>query len=63
MRNDYYSEEISNFLNEDSEAILGKLLVNDTFETTDLQKNAWRDEIDILKQQLTSINKGDIVLE
>lgn len=43
--------------------ILGKLLINDEFETTDLQKNAWRKEIVILKEQLVDFEHGDICFE
>lgn len=43
--------------------ILGRLLINDEFETTDLQKNAWRKEIVILKEQLADFAQGDICFE
>lgn len=63
MRRQYYSTKISEFLSEDNDVILGKLLINDEFETTDLQKNSWRKEIEILKQQLTLFPNGDIIFD
>ena len=38
-------------------------MVSDEFSTTDLQKNAWRKEIDILQDQLRSVENGDIAFE
>ena len=38
-------------------------MVSDEFSTTDLQKNAWRKEIDILQDQLRSVGNGDIAFE
>lgn len=51
-RRAYYFNSINNFISEDDELVLGQLLINDEFETTDLQKMAWRSEIQILKEQL-----------
>ena len=38
MKREYYSNSISSFLTADPEYVLGQLLINDEFETTDLQK-------------------------
>ena len=38
-------------------------MVSDEFSTTDLQKSAWRKEIDILQDQLCSVENGDIAFE
>lgn len=38
MKRGYYSSSISKFKNESIESVLGQLLINDEFETTDLQK-------------------------
>ena len=59
----YYSARIREFLDEKPETLLGKLMVSDEFSTTDLQKNAWRKEIDILQDQLRSVENGDIAFE
>lgn len=46
-RRAYYFNSINNFILENDELVLGQLLINDEFETTDLQKMAWRSEIQI----------------
>lgn len=63
MAKEYYISSIKDFLVESDEVILGKLHINDEFETTDLQNNAWKEEIAILKEQLSNVNSGDIVFE
>lgn len=63
MTREYYSSTIEGFKKEDADSVLGQLLINDKFETTDLQKNAWRKEILILKDQLSSFTGGDIAFE
>lgn len=62
-RRAYYFNSITNFMLEDDESVLGQLLINDEFETTDLQKMAWRSEIQILKEQLVNFSQGDIIFE
>ena len=63
MQRSYYSARIREFLDEKPETLLGKLMVSDEFSTTDLQKNAWRKEIDILQDQLRLVENGDIAFE
>lgn len=63
MRREYYSASIQHFLTDTTEGILGTLLINDEFETTDLQKRAWHQEILILKNQLSFLEQGDIAFE
>ena len=63
MQRAYYSARIREFVDEKPETLLGKLMVSDEFSTTDLQKNAWRKEIDILQDQLRSVGNGDIAFE
>ena len=63
MQRSYYSARIREFLDEKPETLLGKLMVSDEFSTTDLQKNAWRKEIDILQDQLRSVENGDIAFD
>ena len=62
-RRAYYFNSINNFISYDDELVLGQLLINDEFETTDLQKMAWRSEIQILKEQLVEFSQGDIIFE
>ncbi len=63
MQRSYYMSSIKNFINLEDDAILGELLINDEFETTDLQKNSWKKEIEILKDQLKNYQDGDIAFE
>ena len=63
MQRSYYTARIREFVDEKPETLLGKLMVSDEFSTTDLQKNAWRKEIDILQDQLRSVENGDIAFE
>ena len=59
----YYNSKISDFLNTSDEAIQGRLLINDEFQTTTEQKNAWLSEIHILKDQLSRVEDGSIIFE
>ena len=63
MKRAYYSAAIKDFLNTPLNDIMGELLLNDEFATTDLQKNAWCEEIIILKDQLKDYPDGEIALE
>lgn len=63
MKRGYYSSSITSFKSDPIENVLGQLLISDEFETTDLQKNSWRKEIEILKDQLASVSSGDITFE
>lgn len=63
MHRAYYASSIPDFLAAEDEWILGQLLIHDEFETTDLQKNAWREEISILKSQLAVFPNGSIIFE
>lgn len=61
-RREYYFDSINNFIVKDEENILGQLLIHDEFETSDLQKFAWKAEIQILKHQLEEFD-GDVIFE
>ena len=63
MKREYSTASIADFLSDDPEYVLGQLLINDEFETTDLQKNAWRREIEILQSQLYDFPDGEIAFE
>lgn len=63
MKRAYYSATIKDFLNTPLNDIMGEVLLNDEFATKDLQKNAWREEIIILKDQLKNYPDGEIALE
>jgi len=59
----YYNNSISNFIIEDRNSILGKLILNHSNRSLeDLQKNAWVSQIKILKEQLIDF-QGQIYFE
>ena len=58
-----YESSVNEFKNDDNNYILGELTKNYNFELGDLQKNAWISQINILKEQLSPIDNGDIIFE
>ncbi|SCY32586.1 Uncharacterized conserved protein [Nonlabens sp. Hel1_33_55] len=63
MQRAYYSDSIEKFLQTDSVKIYGELSSNHENKTLDeLQKNAWKAQIEILKEQLKTI-EGKIYFE
>lgn len=63
MTRSYYSNTISDFLQEDETRILGQLSLHHNHALEDLQKNAWVKQITILKDTLQSIDNGQIYFE
>ena len=60
----YYSNTISHFLHQSIQEILGNMELNDiSAETNIQQRNAWKEEIGILKEQLCSNMDGRIIFE
>ncbi|MHC4439688.1 MAG: hypothetical protein ACYS3S_20210 [Planctomycetota bacterium] len=53
MKREYYSDSIANFLNTSSEEILGKLASKNEFSLEQTQRDAWIEEIDILRKTLS----------
>lgn len=63
MKRSYYSKDIQNFLLDTDSSILGELTANHSNRTLEeLQINAWRKQIEILKDQLRNF-KGKIYFE
>lgn len=62
MKRDYYSDSIAGFLNTHPDQILGSLARNSGFEIGLTQRNAWLEEISILKSMLSS-HTGTIYFE
>ncbi|WP_332605805.1 DUF2075 domain-containing protein [Acinetobacter sp. ESBL14] len=52
MNTSYYQSSIDFFLNENKNAIFGQLARHHQHDLEDLQKNAWLEQIDFLKQEL-----------
>ncbi|MFZ2323824.1 MAG: hypothetical protein WAV89_09015, partial [Ignavibacteriaceae bacterium] len=64
MNRAFYSNSISNFLDSSDETIVGQLALNNQFSLEQTQRNAWLEEIKILKQLLPPYsNNGSIYLE
>ncbi len=55
MNRSYYSNQISDFLLDDNSRIIGELALNHGFDLDELQKNAWKQQIEILKDQFNQI--------
>ncbi len=63
MTRAYYDSAISEFINEDSDSIYGKISGNYNHQQLNLlQANAWKKQIDILKRSLTKFD-GNIYFE
>ena len=62
MERFYYGKTIKEFLAEESCAILGALSDAESFDTARDQKNAWNEEIGLLKSILTNYS-GDVFFE
>lgn len=62
MNRYFYADTIENFIKSDSNYILGSLVRNSPFDITDLQRNAWEEEINLLSSILQN-EKGQIIFE
>ena len=62
MNRYFYADTIENFIKSDSNYILGSLVRNSPFDITDLQRNAWEEEINLLSFILQN-EKGQIIFE
>jgi len=52
MKRSYYSNTLANFVKDQDSNILGLLSINHSHSLEDLQKNAWIEQIKILKRNL-----------
>ena len=62
MKRDYYSDSIANFRNTSSNEILGELVRNSGFSIEQTQRDAWLQEISILRRLLLTL-EGSIYFE
>src|SRR5438128_8825372 len=62
MRREYYTDSIANFRSTSPDEILGKLVRGSGFAIEQTQREAWLEEIDILKQVLSNRN-GQLYFE
>lgn len=64
MQRFYYSAACSSFLTQDEGCILGRLGSSNEFDLTMEQRDAWLEEIAVMKETIRSINKdGQIIFE
>lgn len=63
MARAFYSAAVSDFLAQDNAYILGLLAQNNTFDLTELQRNAWTEQIVILKRELADFREGWLAFE
>lgn len=63
MTRSYYSKNITNFLTDDENFILGHLSRHHMHALEDLQKNAWIKQIRILKEALSDLQFGHVYFE
>lgn len=56
MLNSYYSSSIEEFLGKSSEEIIGKITIENRFDSTFYQNVAWKEEIEILKKALEGLD-------
>ncbi|MBT4327634.1 MAG: hypothetical protein HOD60_12155, partial [Candidatus Nitrosopelagicus sp.] len=59
----YYSKELQEFLTDDNDGILGELANNHQFALEEQQRNAWMQQIDILKNELRGLDSAHIMFE
>ena len=59
----YYSKELQEFLTDDNSRIVGELTNNHQFALEEQQRNAWIQQIEILKNELHSFDSGHIMFE
>jgi hypothetical protein len=62
MKRDFYADSIENFRRTSTDEILGCLVKNNEFPSTPAQRDAWLEEIRILKEVLRN-SKGSIYFE
>ena len=63
MSRSYYSGDITEFLEDPTYLILGKLTRNNPFDLEEQQRNAWIGEIEILKKELKSLTSARVLFE
>lgn len=63
MARAYYSAKIGEFIGHSESYILGELAKQNQFDLTDLQRNAWIEQISLLKEVLTDTQQGTVIFE
>lgn len=63
MNRYFFRSSILDFRTLPSDTILGRLAKENPFDLTDLQRNTWLYEFELLKQVLSQYNNGEIIFE
>lgn len=63
MERCYYADYVKTFVSKNNDEILGKLVSSSDFDSSIFQKNAWQEEINILKNELALFSDGFIAFE
>lgn len=63
MSRAYYSKGLQEFFSDDNDRILGELTSNHQFALEEQQRNAWKKQIEILKNELNGLDSGHILFE
>lgn len=63
MERCYYADYVKTFVSKNNDEILGKLVSSSNFDSSIFQKNAWQEEINILKNELALFPDGFIAFE
>ena len=63
MKRYYYGDLVSDFIKKNDNEIFGIITGNDQFSAEDLQKNTWKEEIRILKEQLLILSDAYLLFE
>ena len=63
MNRYYYSDSVIDFISHSENSILGKLVQAHQFSLEDTQRNAWVQQIHILKKCLRNVGEGQIIFE
>lgn len=63
MARSYYAAPVSEFLSQDRNYILGVLAESNAHELSELQRNAWLGQIDILKRELSGMEGAYLAFE
>ena len=59
----YYSDCALAFQNKSKEENFGELMINDQSDASELQRNTWVEEINILKRELIQFSEGYVIFE
>lgn len=62
MKRSYYANSLQKFLDDPENSILGELVKNHEFALEDLQRNAWINQIQILKEQFSQDLKDIFII-